>query len=228
MFLEEVVLARGNKKCKTGEGDAPVALSYSGVESYVKAVVDMYKRQKALGMTTIGHPRGQALEARLEGLRRGENERRRAQYHDRAAGTIQDGYNADEFKRASVWFLERNTGEDLRNRLDFLLGHFMLGRSESKRMLQLPDMFSLSLLNEGPQGCTAIVAIMTNGKTNQYGRIEYGSALRNTDALVCPVGALSLYFFWRWHVDGEPFPDFTLRKNWYNIFFPPTLWLRHC
>lgn len=26
-----------------------------------------------------------------------------------------------------------------------------------------------------------------------------------------------MYFFWRWHIDNEPFPNFTISKNWYNI-----------
>jgi hypothetical protein len=34
---------------------------------------------------------------------------------------------------------------------------------------------------------------------------------------MCPVGALGFYMVERFHIDLEPFPDFSLSQNWYNI-----------
>jgi hypothetical protein len=31
------------------------------------------------------------------------------------------------------------------------------------------------------------------------------------------MGALAQYFFWRWHISGEPEPGFRYRKDWYRI-----------
>ena len=55
------------------------------------------------------------------------------------------------------------------------------------------------------------------GKTNQHGRLEYGSALRHRDHQSCLVGALATYLFWRWHRSGEAFPCFRTSQDWYNI-----------
>jgi hypothetical protein len=34
---------------------------------------------------------------------------------------------------------------------------------------------------------------------------------------ICPHGMLGFYLFWRWHVDGEEFPNFTSSERWYPI-----------
>lgn len=41
--------------------------------------------------------------------------------------------------------------------------------------------------------------------------------MRNKNPEVCPLGTLAAYFFWRWHCSGEKFPDFSARKNWYDL-----------
>ena len=84
------------------------------------------------------------------------------------------------------------------------------------RDVEFPDLFTLLLEQEGYQGCYALVMIMRQGKTNQFGRIEYGSSFRNSNVNVCPHGALSLVLFDRFHVQGELFPDFTTPRNWYS------------
>ncbi len=47
--------------------------------------------------------------------------------------------------------------------------------------------------------------------------MEYGSALRHRDYRSCLIGALAVYFFWRWHLSGESFPCFRTSQDWYNI-----------
>jgi hypothetical protein len=54
------------------------------------------------------------------------------------------------------------------------------------------------------------------GKTNQFGRLEISGALRHKEVRVCLLGHLATYFFWRWHIDVEPFPIFKTSKDWYN------------
>lgn len=77
---------------------------------------------------------------------------------------------------------------DLRNRLDFSLGHATFHRGQSKRNWQLPDLFSIDIPSEGPTSCWALVIVMRQGKTNQFGKIEYSGAYRHKDATLCSVG----------------------------------------
>ncbi|KAM4058124.1 centromere DNA-binding protein complex CBF3 subunit, domain 2 domain-containing protein [Hirsutella rhossiliensis] len=82
-------------------------------------------------------------------------------------------------------------------------------------------LLSLDLPNEGckAQGYTtkALVVVMNCGKTNQHGRMEYGSALRHRDPRSCLIGALAFWLFWRWHVEkAERFPVFQRSEDWYE------------
>ncbi|KJZ68003.1 hypothetical protein HIM_12609 [Hirsutella minnesotensis 3608] len=80
----------------------------------------------------------------------------------------------------------------------------MLLRSGNRLPMELADCFPLDLPNEGLKvpGYTtkALVVVMNCGKTNQHGRMEYGSALRHRDPRSCLVGALAFWFLWRWQV----------------------------
>ena len=84
--------------------------------------------------------------------------------------------------------------------------------------MELPDLFSMPLPNEGPNGTGwCLVTVMDQGETDQHGRLEYGAALRHRDHRSCLIGALATYLFWRWHCSGEPFPCFRRSQDWYNI-----------
>ena len=43
----------------------------------------------------------------------------------------------------------------------------------------------------------ALVLIMSNDKTNQTEKIQYATAVRNKDPLLCPLGAFVFYLFFR-------------------------------
>jgi hypothetical protein len=62
----------------------------------------------------------------------------------------------------------------------------------------------------------SLVAIITHGKINQHGKIEYGPLLRHRDVEVCSIGALVLYLFSRFHFENEELPNFEKRENWYK------------
>ena len=53
--------------------------------------------------------------------------------------------------------------------VDFLLSYNMLLQGESQHKAELPDLFSISLPNEGPTPCHAMILIMDNRKINQLG-----------------------------------------------------------
>ncbi|POM58877.1 Short-chain dehydrogenase [Phytophthora palmivora] len=205
-FLKTHIIPRGNKRQKDQNGKGR-PLSIASVEAYAKAVIDLYKLQQTLKTNSHPHPRGKAYHDLFDTLKRKETERKRAQYVDRGLGTILDGYNVEDMKQLSDFWLIDNNGDALRDRADFFLGQALLARGETRRFIEFPDMLSLELPDEGPQGCTPLVIIMNRGKTNQHGQIEYGAALRCKMELICPLNAIEL----------EPFPDMSCPENWYDI-----------
>lgn len=80
---------------------------------------------------------------------------------------------------------EKNACRGSRDRLCFLLSHAMLCRSQNALGMQFADLFSLEIGNQGISKCVALVITVTFGKTNQHGKIEYGSSVRNRDVEVC-------------------------------------------
>ncbi|KAG1041419.1 hypothetical protein G6F43_012099 [Rhizopus delemar] len=82
--------------------------------------------------------------------------------------------------------------------------------------MEFADLFSLEVENQGLTECIALVATISHGKTNQHGKIEYGSSLRHRDVEVCSIGALALYLFSHFHFENEEFPNFEKRENWYK------------
>ncbi|KAM4061786.1 DDE superfamily endonuclease [Hirsutella rhossiliensis] len=68
----------------------------------------------------------------------------------------------------------------------------------------IPD---LNCSPRATRGCWA-EHLTTAPKTNQHGRMEYGSALRHRDPRSCLIGALAFWLFWRWQVEkAEKFPS---------------------
>lgn len=213
LYLNEVVAPRGSGKIQDG---VVLPLSAEGLQGYVKPLIDLYNTQQSLGMNNNPHPRGDAVRGYLQSHQRQRAKRKRAEYHDRGEGTVNDTYNSDEHKKMARYFMGEADGRGLRDRLDYLLGHALIARGETTRKLQLPDLFTKEMKNEGPTTCLAVMAIMDQGKVNQFGRIDYGGCIRHRDVEVCPVGALAMYLFWRYHVVGEVFPRTADRKTWYN------------
>jgi hypothetical protein len=78
----------------------------------------------------------------------------------------------------------------------------MLLRGESRWQFQFPDLFTISLPNEGPTPCWPIVMIMNNGKTNQLCRLQYIGVMRQQDPLLCTMSQAAFYLFYRWHIVG--------------------------
>ncbi|KAM4061640.1 centromere DNA-binding protein complex CBF3 subunit [Hirsutella rhossiliensis] len=118
--------------------------------------------------------------------------------------TLKLQYNTIPDHTNVAWSERKEIACALRTQVDFLLGNHMLLRSGNRLPMELADCFPLDLPNEGckAQGYTtkALVVVMNCGKTNQHGRMEYGSALRHRDPRSCLIGALAFWLFWRWQV----------------------------
>ena len=233
MFLNLYVLNRPLRKSrytvsrtdKRGEG-IKQTLSARAVDDYVSAAIALYNIQKSRGTNSYPHPRGTKLKAVLKARRQKEFVRRKAEFQDRGRGTLQDGYNQRDMIKVirACWtnftdaksFSTVSVQSHLRTAVDFLVSHAMLLRGETRRNVQLADLFLLPLENEGPTPCNAMVMIIDNGKTNQFGRIEYGAVARHREPLLCTLSQLAFYLFYRWNCVREPPPCFQRRQEWYN------------
>lgn len=94
-----------------------------------------------------------------------------------------------------------------------------MGRGQSVRYLQLADMWVRKLENEGATPCYAMGITSKQGKCNKVGRAEYSGAMRHRDVNLCTVGAVAIYLFYRFHVEGETPPDTSRNDSWYDTFF---------
>jgi hypothetical protein len=93
----------------------------------------------------------------------------------------------------------------------------MLLRGESRRQLELADLFTILLSHEGPTPCWPMIMIMNNGKSNPFGRLEYMGVMRHRDPLLCTMGQMAFYLFYRWNIAQEPPPQFKQRQQWYGL-----------
>ncbi|CAO3692404.1 unnamed protein product [Rhizopus microsporus] len=215
-FLPEYVMNRGRKLRRSPNG-TPIALGRESVLAYVKAIADIYSKQKALGLNPHGPARGPLVRTFLDTLEKEKVKSKRQNFEDRGKNTLNDGYTKQELEKVSDYFLtEKNGHLGCRDRFCFLVSHAMLCRSQTALGMQFADLFSLVLESQGVSECIALIATIIFGKTNQHCKIEYGSSVRHHDVEVCSVGALAMNLFSRFHFENEPFPDFTRRENWYE------------
>lgn len=94
---------------------------------------------------------------------------------DRHQNTILNGYNDDQFLKVSQFYIKEGNKystkkfvdskhDSFRNRLDFLLGHYLVSRGENKRYATLPDLGIVDCPSkEGPTKMKAVVLIMNQG-----------------------------------------------------------------
>jgi hypothetical protein len=90
------------------------------------------------------------------------------------------------------------------------------------RILEYPDLFHITLENEGVTDCNALVLVLNQGKTNQHGKLEISGCIRNKNVELCPVGAVGLYFLFCFHISHQPFPNFEKSENWYDLKLCPS------
>jgi len=100
----------------------------------------------------------------------------------------------------------------------------MLLRGGSRRRAELPDLQLLYLQNEGSLPAPYLLYVMSNGKTNQNGRIEYAGVLRHRDVRLYSLSAMANYFVWRWEQSDEKFPSFAANRAWYDTQLLIGMW----
>lgn len=99
----------------------------------------------------------------------------------------------------------------MRTSADFLAAHSMLLRGEIRRGVQLADMFTVTLRNEGPTWCPLMIWVSRNGKTNKFNNVVYHYVARHRDVLKCAMSQVAFYLF-RWWENEAP-PTFQWRED---------------
>ncbi|KAL2137536.1 hypothetical protein VTI28DRAFT_9169 [Corynascus sepedonium] len=195
-------------------------LAWRSVRSYITAITDLYRTQKARGMNTHPSPREDNAREYLKTLQRRDAQREKDNYADKGRDTLLDGYTEEEFERvcSELWIRGSASPEHhLRTLVDLLLGHYLLARGGDRRAAELSDLFTFEFPGEGPTRCMPLILTTRAGKQNQHGRLETAGALRNKKPLICMLSGLAFYLLYRWDLTDEPFPDFSRRAAWYDI-----------
>ncbi|KAL3702058.1 hypothetical protein R1sor_020080 [Riccia sorocarpa] len=219
LFLVEEVIGR-ERRNKKRDNEQRKVIGKATIQGYTAAVVDLWSQQKQQKVNAHPNPRTDAVQLLLRNVQSEQEETRKRNFDDRGIGTLLDGYTTVSELNGIVdyfWQKGRDHEVHLRNLVAFLLSHYALMRGESIRGMELPDLHSVLLDKEGYSQCYALILVMRQGKTNQFGRLEVAACLRNSEVSICPFGALGFYLFWRWHMQGEDFPSFARSSDWYNI-----------
>ncbi|CEG84815.1 hypothetical protein RMATCC62417_18567 [Rhizopus microsporus] len=80
------------RKFRRNPDDTPIALGRESVLAYVKAIADMYSKQKALGLNPHGPARGPLVRASLDTLEKEKVKSNRQNFEDRGKDTLNDDY----------------------------------------------------------------------------------------------------------------------------------------
>ncbi|CAD6963250.1 unnamed protein product, partial [Tilletia laevis] len=106
-----------------------------GVETHIKAMVNLWETQTLQGRNSFPHPRdGALIKAFTKALRTGRSALAAAKLDDAWKHSLRDGYDPDEHNKISKWYFEQAVvdpqGSWARARFDFLMQHAIMGRSE--------------------------------------------------------------------------------------------------
>jgi hypothetical protein len=70
----------------------------------------------------------------------------------------------------------------------------------------------------GVNGIYILRSVWRKSKKNNFGHFEQTSLVRNNDVTCCPFGAIGFLLFSRWELGDEPYPSFTSRDQYYDIY----------
>lgn len=179
-------------------------LKFQSIRDYKTELMNLYFYQAARALNHHTNSNGAALQSLMKAQRITQHQKAKDHHEDRDKRTIADGYDLKQLKQISDTFWRRSadtknvtSGCFLRSNLDFLLGHFLLLREKSRRRAELSDLQLLHRNNESSTPTSCLLYIMSNGKTNQNGRIEYQRLLRHRNIQLCTFSTMANYFVWR-------------------------------
>ncbi|RLN80271.1 hypothetical protein BBJ28_00022176 [Nothophytophthora sp. Chile5] len=213
LFLREVVLPQGETR-PSG------VILFPEIEDYVKGIETLYRMQKFQwsGEAQGGpkDPNGLAVKAFLKPRRQIWNRQRRG------IGVIPDPFKDMQLKAVNETWLSKGTLLDLRARLDFMLSRIYFPREQTKRDLRLTDVykFFVGFTTEGYIDHSVLVISPSDpdDTKSKSGKQENFGAVRHRDPECCLFNAVGFYLLMRFSEGGEPFPDLSSRRAWYDLY----------
>ncbi len=212
---------RKRKDCGNAEEDDKNRdkVGHSLLAAYVNAMMDEWRLQYSLQ----SNPR---VPIRPDSVKKLLNQKKieivsisEKTYVDAGIVTMADAIvNETTLKKIVDTMLKDPTETGLKHRADLLLSVSLSSRGDNIRRLRLPNIGLIVFPDEGVNGANLLRTVWRKSKRNQYGNVEETTLMRHKHPELCAMGALAMYFFYRWHVGDEPWPDFSKRQNWYDIY----------
>ena len=107
----------------------------------------------------------------MESVRRNKVKVKKRNYEDRGNLQLRQGVLSDDEKSRIQSHCMKGGWKGIRNYFGVCNMRAMALRGENIRKLELPDLFLWEMTAEG-SNCNAIVSVLNEGKTNQFGKIE--------------------------------------------------------
>ncbi|OCK76547.1 hypothetical protein K432DRAFT_408085 [Lepidopterella palustris CBS 459.81] len=142
-------------------------LLWRSVRSYVTAVTDLYRVQKAMGINSHKSPRVDSVREYLRSLQYRDAKLKREQFADKGRDTLLDGYTEKKF--TSIYHKLWARGGILLEchfytLIDLLLGHYIHTRGGNWRSAEILDLFTFKFNGEGPTRCMPLIFTTRAGK----------------------------------------------------------------
>jgi hypothetical protein len=126
-------------------------LNWCSVRSYVTAVTDLYREQRAMGTNCHPTPREDNVRQYPKTLQR-DTQHEKEQFADKGRDTLLDGYSDQDLERICEQLSansEKSLEPHFRTLVDILLGHYLLARGAERQATKLSDLFTLEFTGEG-------------------------------------------------------------------------------
>jgi hypothetical protein len=195
--LEEEVIHRplrkkGKKALAADDMDLDEqVLKWGSVRAYVTAITDLYNAQKPRNMNSNPSPRATGIRDLIKAMQHRDTTLAKQNFADTGRDTYLDGYSEEQFRdlcltlwRAPTSPTTTTGGSDalktscyLRTLVDLLLGHYLVARSQDRRVAEISDLHTFEFPGEGLTPCFPLILTLRGSKTNQHGRLETMGAL---------------------------------------------------
>jgi hypothetical protein len=196
-------------------------LSVKSIEGYANACVKLWKDQHMLGLydvTTFGPPtRPRSVTDLIKSYKTTVVLKSKEAFEDRGKGTLVDAIQVQTYDDIAAFFWNCNTLKDLRIRTEMMLCRGFCARGDNIRNLELSTIGAVHYNNLGVGGVDVMYISMWKTKTNQYQHHLQSTVIRHKDVTSCPIGALGFYFFARYHISKDVWPDFRQASLWYDL-----------
>jgi hypothetical protein len=100
-LVEEVVHRPLRSQSRKAAKDTPLSdtrLVWQSVRSYITAITDLYRSQKALGINAYPSPREDNAREYIKSLQHRDMEQQKANYADKGRDTLLNGYSEEDLK----------------------------------------------------------------------------------------------------------------------------------